>query len=50
MGYRYEVSAWLDKNGFRYVQLYAGKSLIKSIITMLIIKRSGCGCVKLEWR
>jgi hypothetical protein len=35
---------------WKYVTKWRGESLLKAIIAMRILKKSGCHCVMLEWR
>lgn len=51
MGWTWEVSAWTKGDGgYEYVTVYAGESLVRAVFAMCKAKRSGVGCVKLEWR
>lgn len=35
---------------FEFHLVYSGESFIKTIFTMIKLKRSGAGCIKLKWR
>lgn len=59
MGYKYEVIAWVygkndscerdDKQIYKDVQIYAGRSLVKALWAMLKAKQNS-GCVTFKWR
>ena len=51
MGYTFEVNAW-DRNddGYYWLQIYAGNSIMKAVYNLWWAKRQGWGCIKLEWR
>ncbi len=50
MGWKYEVQAYLATDeGYEYVTVYEGQSLIKAILAMRKAKKVS-GCVKLAWR
>jgi hypothetical protein len=54
MGWTWEVRAFVkvkpDWGGYTYEQVYAGESLIRALTAARRAKRSGAGCVKIEWR
>lgn len=50
MGWRYEVHAWVRRDGqYAYEAVYQGQSLLAAIRAMVKAKRTA-GCVRLEWR
>lgn len=50
MGWKYEVQGYFATDeGYAYVSVYEGQSLIKAILAMRKAKKV-CGCVKLAWR
>ena len=51
MGYTFEVNAW-DRNddGYYWLQIYAGNSIMKAVYNLWWAKRNGWKCIKLEWR
>ncbi len=52
MGWKYEANVWdgpVDGD-FKWLQIYAGPSIIKAIYNMWWAKRNGWKCIKLEYR
>ena len=57
MWYKYEVYSWVknplsteDNVMYQYVEVYRGESLLKALFVMVMQRRIGVSCVKLEWR
>lgn len=53
MGWKYEVQSWaavLNGTEYRWVQHYAGPSLLKAAWAMYGLRRAGHGCVTLTIR
>lgn len=51
MGWRFEVNVWNHSDdGYHWLQVYCGESMIKAMYKMWQAKRHGYGCIKLEWR
>jgi len=52
MGNTWEVNSWKETahGTHSYVLVYSGESLLESIWIAIKEKRSGVGCVKIEWR
>jgi len=54
MGNTWEANAWKRRSDkpdeYHYIQVYAGESFVLALWNMWKCKRSGDGCVKLEWR
>jgi hypothetical protein len=52
MGWKWEVQQWVKQfpGGYDYEQVYAGQSLLAALRSACRAKRSGAGCVRLEWR
>jgi len=53
MGNRWTVSSYVrpsGQGGYSYEQVYAGQSVFGALAATVRAKRSGAGCVKIEWR
>lgn len=58
MGNKFEVWTWERiegaefgaHNAYQYVQFWRGQSLLKALWNLYKAKKTGSGCVKLEWR
>lgn len=51
MGNTYEINIWQrDEFGYKYESVWRGENLLVAIYKMWQYKKSGIGCVKLEWR
>ena len=51
MGNLIEVWAWERSGGdYAYRLAYGGRNYITAIVTVYKLRRSGCGCIKFEWR
>lgn len=53
MGWPIYVLAWVkcpNDGKFYYQEVYGGKSWLAALRAAIKAKRSGAGCVKLEWR
>ena len=52
MGYEFEVDVWdgpVDGD-FKWLTIYQGSSIMKSLYNLWWAKRQGWKCIKLEWR
>ena len=52
MGYTFEVDVWDGPAGgeFKWLSLYRGRSMMRSLYYLWWAKRQGWKCIKLEWR
>lgn len=52
MGNTWVVQAWTKRGEDDYhdVEVFRGESLWRAILAMIHAKRSGIGCISLEWR
>lgn len=56
MGYRFEVEAYVQidpddvDQGYHYVQVYYGQSLLSTLRAARKARREGSGCVRVMWR
>lgn len=52
MGCKWHISAWVkpDAGGYTYVNVYQGDNPFAAFRAARKAKRSGAGCVKVEWR
>jgi len=48
---KWEVWTWKENgNEYEYLSCYSGDSFLAALYIAWQAKRSGCGCVKIEWR
>ena len=54
MGHKWTVWAWVADNnvrgGYVWMDVWGGSSAVKAVWAAMRAKRSGAGCVKVEWR
>ena len=52
MGWTYEVNVWDGPTDgpYKWLQIYAGESIIKAMYNMWWAKRNGWKCIKLVYR
>ncbi len=51
MGSTWEVYAWKEVDGeHKYTLVYAGESIFTAMNEARKEKKSGCKCIKIEWR
>lgn len=53
MGWTWEVAAWMkagNGQGYTYITVYTGESLIAVWRAARKAVRQGSGCIKIEWR
>lgn len=53
MGNTYTVEVWdkwTDKEDYHYHEFWRGESFFAALFNLWKAKRTGFGCVKLEWR
>ena len=52
IGYGFEVFEWKETKAglWEYVSAYEGDSIVLTILAILKLKRSGCGCITAKFR